>query len=88
MTEFGRDAGLDFPLLLTDLCPDREENLYMQLTSDIQSCITFWKALVLRYPDPQPTGLPQEISQLKGDCRAVGTAFSWGKYKAILDAGP
>lgn len=31
MTEFSRDAGSDFPLLRTGLCPDREENHYMQL---------------------------------------------------------
>ena len=85
MTEFSRD---DFPLLHTDLCRDTEENLYMQLANDIQSCITFWKALVLEYPDPQPTGLPHEKSQLKGGRRASGTAFSWGKYKVILIAGP
>lgn len=76
MTELSRDAGSDFPLLHTDLCPDTKENLYMQLVNDIQSCITFWKVLVLEYPDPQPTGLPLKISQLKGDHRAEGTAFS------------
>ena len=84
MTEFSRDAWSDFPLLHTDLCPDREENHYMQLESYIQSCMTFWKALVLEYPDLWPTGLPQEISQLEGATGLWVLPSVWGNIKHSL----
>lgn len=70
-----QECWVRFSLAAHRLAPRQRGKSPRVVANYAQSCITCWKAARdTRVPWAQPTGLPQRIRQLKGDCRAMGMA--------------